>query len=133
MAIWVKICGVTDIATAMAAYEAGANAVGLVFAEQPCRVSVPQARAIVKELPRGCEKIGVFQHQSMDEIKIVLAEVPLDAARAYFEDGMIPAVDLPVELVPAFSASVLSRFSTRGMGKQRYVRRSPESAGSGKA
>src|SRR5262245_52367460 len=119
MATWVKICGIRDIATAKAACQAGASAIGLVFWPSPTRVSIPQAREIVAAMPRGVEKFGVFRGQTLEEISLVLAEVALDAAQVYCEDGMIPEVNLGVELVPAFSASVLSKFSTRGMGARR--------------
>ena len=45
MSLLVKICGLRDAATVAAAVEAGANAIGFVFAASPREVSVEQAAA----------------------------------------------------------------------------------------
>ena len=58
---WIKICGMTNLEDALAAVEAGADAVGFVFYEKsPRNVTVEAAREIVRELPESVEKIGVF-------------------------------------------------------------------------
>ena len=133
MAFFIKICGIKDAPTAISAFEAGASAVGLVFADSPRKVGVIQAREIVRALPAELEVIGVFKDFSLDEIRAVLAEVKLDAAQIHCNDGMIPEVDLGVELIPALPADVLHEFDTRGMGQRRYVIDSPSGAGSGRA
>lgn len=58
---WVKICGMTNLEDALAAVDAGADAVGFVFYEKSPRcVTVETAREIIKELPESVEKVGVF-------------------------------------------------------------------------
>lgn len=49
--MWVKICGITNPADAEAAVEAGADAVGVVLAESPRRVTVDRAGALIESLP----------------------------------------------------------------------------------
>ena len=77
--IRVKICGVTRPEDAVAAAEAGAWAIGLIFArESPRFVDAKQALAITDALPKTVLRVGVFQNQSMDVISRVEREVPLD-------------------------------------------------------
>ena len=66
--IWVKICANTSLEDAQVAANAGADAVGFVFAPSPRRVTVAQVAAIVPQLPPGLEKIGVFVDAGLDEI-----------------------------------------------------------------
>jgi len=68
MSIWVKICGNTSLADAQLAAEAGADALGFVFAPSPRRVTGEQVAAITPHLPATVEKIGVFVDTSADEI-----------------------------------------------------------------
>lgn len=56
---WIKICGTTNLDDALAAVEAGADAVGFVFAESRRQVTPEIAREIVAQLPPAVEKIGV--------------------------------------------------------------------------
>jgi phosphoribosylanthranilate isomerase len=58
---WIKICGTTNLEDALTAVEAGADAIGFVFAERsPRKIDMDTAREIVAKLPEGVEKIGVF-------------------------------------------------------------------------
>lgn len=60
MSIWVKICGNTSLDDARLAVEAGADAVGFVFAPSPRRVTADQVAVITPQLPPSIEKVGVF-------------------------------------------------------------------------
>ena len=60
MRIRVKICGITRPEWARAAADAGADAIGLVFAKSPRRISADQARRIVQALPPWVAPVGVF-------------------------------------------------------------------------
>jgi phosphoribosylanthranilate isomerase len=68
MSLWIKICANTSLADAIVAAEAGADAVGFVFAPSPRRVTAEQVAAIVPRLPSEIEKIGVFVDATLDEI-----------------------------------------------------------------
>ncbi len=74
-----KICGITRIEDALAAAEAGADAIGLVFyAKSPRAVSVQQARAIIAALPPFVTTVGLFVDASPCELGEILDAVPLD-------------------------------------------------------
>jgi len=75
----VKICGITRGEDAMAAARLGADAVGLVFyAKSPRAVSIDQARQVLRALPPFVTTVGLFVDAAPEEIRRVLAAVPLD-------------------------------------------------------
>ena len=59
---WVKVCGLTSPDAVAAAIEAGADAIGLVFAESPRAVSVDDA-VLLAGLARGhAQVVAVMRH-----------------------------------------------------------------------
>jgi phosphoribosylanthranilate isomerase len=75
---WVKICGITNLEDALAAVEAGADALGFVFYEKsPRRMDPGTAREIVQQLPEKLEKIGVFVDLSQEQLAEIVNEVGL--------------------------------------------------------
>ncbi|HWE84962.1 MAG TPA: phosphoribosylanthranilate isomerase [Terracidiphilus sp.] len=68
MSLWIKICANTSLADALLAAEAGADAIGFVFAASPRRVTAEQVAEIVPGLPARLEKIGVFVDTPIEEI-----------------------------------------------------------------
>ncbi|MBV4551108.1 phosphoribosylanthranilate isomerase [Pseudomonas sp. SWRI102] len=73
-----KICGITRVEDALAAVEAGADAIGLVFyAKSPRAVTVQQARAIIRALPPFVTPVGLFVNASRCELGEILDAVPL--------------------------------------------------------
>ncbi|WP_051882753.1 phosphoribosylanthranilate isomerase [Salinisphaera hydrothermalis] len=74
-----KICGVTSPADARAAAAAGADAVGLVFAERSTRrVTTECAAEIAAALPPFVSRVALFMDNDAREIADVLDAVPLD-------------------------------------------------------
>lgn len=75
----VKICGITRVEDGIAAAEAGADAIGLVFwSGTPRHVTFEQARAIVAALPAFISVVGLFVDPRPDAVRAALAAVPLD-------------------------------------------------------
>ena len=57
---WIKICGTTNLEDALMCAEAGADALGFVFAESPRKIDAATAAKIVAKVPAAIEKVGVF-------------------------------------------------------------------------
>ncbi len=82
---WIKICGTTNVEDARAAVEAGADAVGFVFAPSPRRIEPERAREIVAALPRRTERVGVFANEPAERIREIVARVGLTAVQLHGE------------------------------------------------
>lgn len=83
-----KICGITRIEDALAAVEAGADAIGLVFyAKSPRAVTVQQARTIIAALPPFVTTVGLFVDASRCELGEILDAVPLDLLQFHGDES----------------------------------------------
>ncbi|MEE3509054.1 phosphoribosylanthranilate isomerase [Pseudomonas sp. 10C3] len=83
-----KICGITRIEDALAAVDAGADAIGFVFyAKSPRAVSVEQARAIIAALPPFITTVGLFVNISRCELTEILEVVPLDLLQFHGDEA----------------------------------------------
>lgn len=77
--IRVKICGITRPEDAIAAADAGADAIGLVFyPPSPRAVTPAQARGILAVLPPFVTTVGLFVDAAVAAIDEVIDSVPLD-------------------------------------------------------
>ena len=75
----VKICGITRIEDAIAAAQAGADAIGFVFdPKSPRHIHPDQALKIARALPPFITIVGLFVNAAPDTIEGVLSHVPLD-------------------------------------------------------
>lgn len=90
MRTWIKICGTTSLEDALSSMEAGADALGFIFAPSKRRVTPEQAREIISQLPREVERIGVFLDAGAMGIRQVLSEVDLTGIQMHGE-GDFPA------------------------------------------
>lgn len=82
-----KICGITNLADALVAAEAGADAIGLVFyGKSPRAVSIAQAREIVAALPPFVTTVGLFVNASRCEIDETLDAVALDVLQFHGDE-----------------------------------------------
>ena len=79
----VKICGISDSATAVVAAEAGADAIGLIFAPSRRRVTAAQAREIAAALPPFVTKVGVFVDEERGRIEELIAACGLGAVQLH--------------------------------------------------
>jgi phosphoribosylanthranilate isomerase len=86
----------------MIAAEAGADAVGFVFAPSPRRVTAEQVGAIAPRLPAEIEKIGVFVDATVDEIAAAVEAAGLTGVQLHWN---APA-ELPAALRARFGTSL---------------------------
>jgi phosphoribosylanthranilate isomerase len=86
----VKICGITTPDDARLAVEAGADAIGLIFADSPRQVSLNQATHIVAALPPWVAPVGVFVNQAPQDILHIARELRLGAIQ--FHGDEMPCV-----------------------------------------
>jgi phosphoribosylanthranilate isomerase len=94
MSVWIKICGNTSLADARLAAQAGADAVGFVFASSPRQVTVGEAAAICAHLPATVEKIGVFVDAGLEEIYSTVRAGGLTGVQLHFD----ASPELPAKL-----------------------------------
>lgn len=83
-----KICGITRVEDALAAVEAGADAIGLVFyAKSPRAVDIEQAKVIVAALPPFVTSVGLFVDMPRETLQALLREVPLDLLQFHGDES----------------------------------------------
>ncbi len=84
---WIKICGTTNSDDALAAVEAGANALGFIFhPKSPRYVTLETAKSVIAQLPQTIEKVGVFVNESVDHIQSVFEQAGLTAVQLHGEE-----------------------------------------------
>lgn len=98
----VKICGITCLDDALAAVEAGADALGFVFAPSPRRVTPEEAARIVRRLPPFVTTVGLVVDQ---DPRPILEACPLDAIQ--FHGSETP------EMVAALGSRAIKAFRVR--------------------
>lgn len=92
--MFVKICGLTNELHVQVAVEAGADAVGFVFAESVRRVEPLQAARIASLVPETVKRVAVMLHPSNEEWQAVLRDFAPDVLQtdaADFENLDVPA------------------------------------------
>ncbi len=97
----VKICGISDVESALAAAEAGADAIGLVFAPSRRRVMPERAAEIAAALPPFVTKVGVFVDEERERIEELIGACRLDAVQLH---GSEPAESCALFRIPVIKA-----------------------------
>jgi phosphoribosylanthranilate isomerase len=84
--VFTKVCGITNPGDARAAADAGADAIGLIFAESPRKVTLEEARKVSVGLPENILKVGVFVDAEPGEVLEIAREVGLDLAQLHGDE-----------------------------------------------
>ncbi len=100
----VKICGITNVADALAACEAGADMLGLNFYPQsPRAVSIGKAADIRAQLPAHVQVVGVFVNATATEVMQAIEAVRLDAVQLHGDEDRA-VVSRLAAVAPVFKA-----------------------------
>lgn len=108
----VKICGLMEPQHVKIAVDAGADAIGFVFAPSKRKVTIAEAQELAKDIPPGVLKIGVFVDASQDEIEQTYREVPLDYVQFHGDESsdFIKKVGLPsIKVLSVYSEEDVKR------------------------
>lgn len=82
----VKICGLKEVRHVEAAVQAGADAIGFVFAPSKRLISIEQAQKLAQHVPESVLKIGVFVNPTAEELRAAVEGVPLDYVQYHGEE-----------------------------------------------
>jgi phosphoribosylanthranilate isomerase len=113
MSLWIKICGNTSLDDALMAVEAGADALGFVFAPSPRHVTAAEVAGIVSRLPAAIEKIGVFVDASLSEIYATVRECGLTGVQLHFDANPNLPGKLRARLAPELRILQVVHFDAR--------------------
>jgi phosphoribosylanthranilate isomerase len=92
MHTWIKICGTTCLEDALKSIEAGADALGFIFAPSPRQVTPEKAQRIIAALPPKTEKIGVFRDAGAIQISRIVGQVELTGIQMHGQADFPPEV-----------------------------------------
>jgi phosphoribosylanthranilate isomerase len=95
----IKICGITRVEDALLAVEAGADALGFVFAESPRRITPEAAAGIIRELPPFVQSVGLVVNA---DPRPILEVCPLDLIQFHGEEPPEAVASAPCRAIKAF-------------------------------
>ena len=138
--LFVKICGITRAADAVAAAEAGADAVGFVFwGKSPRAIDPKTARAIAAGLPPSIVRVGVFVDARPEELRRIADEAELDVLQLHGTEPPESLLGLPRRCWKAvgvgrdFVAADALRYEGKAAGILLDSRREGAPGGTGRA
>lgn len=99
----VKICGIMDIETGVAAARYGADAIGFVFADSKRKIREDKAKEIVAHLPKEVFKVGVFVNESMAEMERIASFVGLTHLQLHGDEPAASSETLSKPVIKAIS------------------------------
>jgi len=86
MRIRIKICGITTLEAALAAVEAGADALGFVFAPSKRKVEPETVKHICSVIPALVSRVGVFVNSSPQDVKCCMETCSLNTLQFHGEE-----------------------------------------------
>jgi phosphoribosylanthranilate isomerase len=103
MSLFVKICGITSLADANCAIEAGADALGFIFFRRSPRYIEPKdAAKIASEILAPVLKIGVFVDENPETMQEIARQCGLDRLQLHGSESRETCVSLQTPVIKAF-------------------------------
>ncbi|MBT2652885.1 MULTISPECIES: phosphoribosylanthranilate isomerase [Oceanobacillus] len=103
--MFIKICGISSIDTALAVADANADMIGFVFAPSKRQLSIPQAEEIAKKLPHTIQKVGVFVDEPLENILSIIEKLNLDIVQLHGDESIAYQKKIPIPIIKAFPAT----------------------------
>jgi len=100
----IKICGITSADDARAVADAGADAIGLIFADSPRQVTAAQARDIVQAVPPYVTIVGIFVNEEVRYVGKLQKDIGFHVAQLHGEESPDYLRLLEVPAIKAFAA-----------------------------
>ena len=98
----VKICGITSAEDALAAVEAGADALGFIFVPGTPRLVLPEiVEGIVAGLPPFVTPVGVFMDQPLEEVLRIATRCNLQAIQLHGGEPEAFSRRIPLKVIKA--------------------------------
>ncbi len=96
----IKICGITSLDDALAAIDAGADYLGLIFAQSsPRRVEKAAAKEIIAALEGRAKVVGVFKDQELDYVADLAQLLALDFVQCHGAESADYVRQLPAKVI----------------------------------
>lgn len=106
MSTRIKICGITNVADGLAAAEAGADMIGLMFYEKsPRHIPLPAAVEISRALPPFVVRVGVFANPTEEQVLRAIADCGVTMLQFHGEE--------PPEFCTQFGVMSMKAFRIR--------------------
>lgn len=84
----VKVCGITNLSDALAAVEAGVDALGFNFYRlSPRYISPANASEIINQLPAAVIKVAVFVNEELQSVRRIAGEANLTALQLHGDES----------------------------------------------
>ncbi len=96
----IKICGITSLGDALAALDAGADYLGLIFAEgSPRRVEEAAAQEIISGTEGRAKVVGVFKDQEFDTVAALAERLALDFVQCHGAESIDYVRRMPTRVI----------------------------------
>ena len=103
MQVKVKICGITRLADALVAADAGADALGFIFYQKSSRfIPMQTARDISRELPPWLARVGVFVNETEQAIQQIAQICQLTAIQLHGNESPAFCQRFSLPVIKAF-------------------------------